>query len=324
MDARTLARKAKGKVDRKMAERRFDALARDPARAGRTAVVYGNCQAEALRLMLDASAGFPYETFPLPAVHEITAEQAGQLRRILPRVAVFIAHPVRPGFRELGLGADEMASLVSGTVVRVVPLYYQGLFPFQANVRHAGYTPPLTEYDDLRFLHCAAQGWDLDRSATWVDSFEPDPAALRELAAESHAELQRRERDERLDVTASDVLAAQPHGFHTVNHPSNALLSHVVAGIHRHLGLQPSTAAPRDEMLGQVRTPVEPAVVGALGLDVNASVDWTIRGERVARRELLARHLAAFRAAPAAVAAGLEQHGERMARLGLEPLPAAV
>jgi hypothetical protein len=325
MDARTLARKVKGKVERTVAERRFDALVRDPSKASDVAIVYGNCQAEALRLMLDAAPSFPYRTIPLPAVHEITATQADQIRQILPHVAVFVCHPVKPGFRDMGLGAEEMASLVRGRVVRTVALYYQGLFPFQANVRLAGYAPPLTEYDDLRFLHCAANGWDLDRAAEFIDSWAPDPELLRELAADSRAELQRREHDEHLDVVASDVIvdpAVHARGFHTINHPSNALLQHVVAGIHRHLGLQAPAPYTGPEMLGQVRTPIERAIVDALGLEIPAVTDWAIRGERVTQRDLLARHISGYRATPGAIAAGLEQHGDRMRRLGLQSLPA--
>jgi hypothetical protein len=74
---------------------------------------------------------------------------------------------------------------VTGRVVKIVPLFYQGLYPFQVRVRLNGEAAPLTTYDDLRFLYCAAMGWGSDLAGRWLKTYEAPSAVLTELAEQS-------------------------------------------------------------------------------------------------------------------------------------------
>jgi hypothetical protein len=302
-----------------LARRHLTRLARRPETAANVCVIYGNCQAEPLRRLLASAPEFPYGTISLPAVHQMSAADAESLRRILPYVAVLVTQPVRDGYRDLALGSDEMSALVSGRVIRVVQLYYQGLFPFQAYVRSERYSAPRTEYDDLRFLYCAARGYSAERASGWLSEYEPPLDAVRELAAASYAELERREREHSVDVRCASRMVdrdVHAHGFFTINHPALTLLNHLAAGVADQLGVryEPQISS---ELLGRVRTPLEPAVCTALKLDATAARDWWLKGRRMPRERLLGIHLRAYAARPEVLRAGVEQHADRMAFLGL-------
>jgi hypothetical protein len=311
----------KHKLTNRLARRRFGRLAADPSAASDTCAVYGNCQAAALRILLQSSPTFPLRTVAIPAVQELTAEDADALRRILPHVAAFISQPVKAGYRDLGLGSEEMAAAVNGRVVRIVPIYYQGLHPFQVRVRLEGAeSAPITLYDDLRFLYCAAKGWDLSTAAGWLASYAPSMAVIAELADESRDELERRETDLAVDVRASHHIlgpAFRRQSFFTIDHPATTLLHRVAEDVCHQLGYS-YRCDVTDELLGAARAPIEPRVCEALDLDVKPSYDWVIDRTVYTQEQLLCAHLDYYGARPALVRNGVAQHAERMARLDLE------
>jgi hypothetical protein len=310
----------KRKLSNTLAKRRFARLSTDPSGAGNTCIVYGNCQADAIRILLESSPTFPLRTVSLPAVHELTPDEADVLRDILPHVAAFVTHPIKAGYRNLGLGSEELAAIVTGHIVKIVPLFYQGLYPFQVRVRFDGHAAPLTLYDDLRFLYCAANGWDSDLAGRWLTTYEAPTAVLGELAEESRCELARRERDLAVDVHASHWIAdpdIHARGFFTVDHPATVLLDYVAAGICGHLGYD-YNGNSNGELLGIVRTPLEPSVCAALQLDVQPSCDWRVERTIYSQNQMLQTHLEYYSARPELVKKGVAQHSERMARLALE------
>lgn len=283
------------------------------------AIVYGNCQAEPLRRILDAAPGFTYPTLALPPVHLMRADEADALRRLLPHIGLFIAQPVRDGYRELPLGSEQMGALVNGRVIGIVQLFYRGLYPFQAYVRHRGYEAPRSEYDDLRFLYCAAKGFDARHAACWLREYEPPRDVVAQVAAESRAELGRREQQFGLEVrAAARIDDPELHGqsFYTINHPRLPLLRIVAEGICRTLGL-PFELRIKREPLSRILTPLEPAVCTALGLSQAPRPGWQLDGASYSTERLLALHLRRYAADASIVSAGIEQHGQEMVRLGL-------
>ena len=66
-------------------------------------VVHGNCQAEALRVLLAGDAS-PVRTVRVPPVHELTSEDLPHLDRLLAEVDVLVSQPVRDGYRDLPVG----------------------------------------------------------------------------------------------------------------------------------------------------------------------------------------------------------------------------
>lgn len=284
--------------------------------------IWGNCQAEALRIMLAASPGIRerYDTVRLPGVHEVGRQQLPAVRMMLRAVSILIVQPIKEGYRGLPISTNEMLEFCpDARIIRFPSMYYTGLHPFLAYV-HAtgpvGTKAPLTShYHDLRFI-AAASGRSGTSRATVFPSSGADPRALRTMADESLAELRRRERD--LDVRVADAIQGLgAESFWTVNHPSNAILRRASDQIHVALGIPPTTDVVANELLDVVTVPVHAEIREALGLPIAESAIWKINGRPHSDFEVAQAHLAFYRDQPDVLRVALEEHQDRLDRLGL-------
>jgi hypothetical protein len=280
-------------------------------------LVHGNCQAEALRVLLAGAPDAP-RTVRVPPVHELTADDVPHLHALLARTEVLLSQPVRDGYRDLPLGTDEVAArLPAGArVLRWPVVRYTGLHPWQAIVRHPGdrsRNPPVVPYHDLRTVAAALRPGALAP----LGSFPAPPAGLREVEAASVAELARREAAG-TDVGVSDVLTGLgAAAAHTVNHPGNAVLRVLAERVQAALGLTAGTTDPGRHLLGGVRAPLEPAVLAARGLAGPGRADWVVGGEPVAAEHVHAVQARAYRDDPGWLSAATARHAATMDVLGL-------
>lgn len=313
--------------------RRFTADYRKPEGTGfvshagkELCLVFGNCQADPLRLMLATSPAFRsrFRSVPVSPVHLITDEELKTLQNdLLPRTSLLIIQNIRPGYRGRPLGTREIVELVPEdcTVLTWVSLFYQGLFPFQVVIQKEEIATdkefaPLTLTQDLRFLYCAKKGWSTATASAWLAEYVPPTDVVRQVASDSAVQLAQRE--EGLDIQVADqVTGTSVQGFFMMSHPTNYTLSEVSRRIHEALDL-PFVTSDVDELLSQFRTPVEPAIVEALGLDFPSDTNWLIFGEQYSIEELMSIHLDWYRQKPFIVRLGLEQYRERAALLGLD------
>ena len=265
-----------------------------PARFG---VVVGNCQAESLRLVI-ASDALP--AIRIPAVHELTATETTRLHEVLARASFLVAQPVRDDYRGLPLGTAQLrASLPSEARVVLVPsIRYAGLHPFQVVLRLPGFEldPPLVAYHDVRLLAEAA-GLPVAR---------PQPrASVRDVAAESVAELRRRE-GLGLDVVASDLFSPVVDDLaRTVNHPGNAVFLPLGERLAAALGAPGRAVDPGRPILAGVRAPLEEWVVDAWSLDAEPRPDWIVAGEQLPAETVAEAHREWYAAHPDFVAAAI-------------------
>jgi hypothetical protein len=290
-------------------------------------IVYGNCQAEAIRVLLERSAAFcgTYRTQPIPAVHTASRTNVEVLRRAVASASLIVSHPVRDGYHGFPVGSEEILEHAGTDCARLtIPaLYYDGLYPYQVYVRdRAGAAPPapLSIYHDLRFLHCAGMGWDIKTARSWLRDFEPSPDGIAQVAAQARDALLGYEAVFELDVRVARRLTGPevlPDSFFTVNHPTNRGLNEVVAGIHAQLGMPYSPADGDEELLGRRRTPLESSVITALGLAASPRPEWTIDDRRFPLEDLLATHLTWYRAHRELVQSGLIEHASRLQVLGM-------
>jgi hypothetical protein len=265
-----------------------------PARFG---VVVGNCQAESLRLVI-ASDALP--AIRIPAVHELTATETTRLHEVLSRASFLVAQPVRDDYRGLPLGTGQLrASLPPDARVVLVPsIRYAGLHPFQVVLRLPGFEvdPPLVAYHDVRLLAEAA-GLPIAR--------ELPTASVREVAAESIAELRRRE-GLGLDVVASDLFSPVVADLaRTVNHPGNAVFLPLGERLVAALGAPGRAVDPGRPILAGVRAPLEEWVVDAWSLDAEPQPEWIVAGEPLAAEAVAAAHRAWYAERPDFVAAAV-------------------
>jgi len=269
------------------------------------AVVHGNCQAEALRVLLAGSPTFPWQPVRVPPVHELEAADLAPLRALLSRTELLLSQPVRDDYRSLPLGTEQVALLLApgGATVRWPVVRYAGLHPWQAIVRVPdGAQPPVVPYHDLRTLTGRA----------------PGGADLVAAAAHSREALAARERRD-ADVGVSDLLEGLGSAVvHTLNHPGNALLIALARRVQAAAGAVEDATDPGRELLGGVRAPLEREVLDALGLDAAAArPHWVVGGEPLDAAVVRKAQSAWYAARPDVVAAGRARYADRLPVLGL-------
>lgn len=273
-------------------------------------MVHGNCQGEALRVLIEATGR--YRTVRIPPVHEIEDDDLPHLDRTLAAVGVLVTQPVKDGYRGLPVGTSEVAGALpdGAVVVRIPAIRYAGLFPFQVLVRAPPLgDPPVVPYHDLRTMVQAATG---ARPASGA------PAdAYREIERSSVAELRRREQAGGI-VAVFDLLhRAGVAAAHTVNHPGNPVLRGLAERVLERLGHQVEVPDPGRTLLDAVHTPLAADVLDALGLPGPARDTWVVAGVEVGDDEVRDEQLRWYATHDHVAPAGLRRHRDAAARLGL-------
>lgn len=287
-------------------------------------LVVGNCQAEALRQVLDAVPDRPYRTVRIPPVHELGLSDLPHLDTLLARSAVLISQPIRDGYRDLPLGTSELAERLSpsATCIRWPVIRYAGLYPFQAIVRHPAdrsVVPPAVPYHDLRTVAAARAG--LSTTASW--DIDVTAEQFRSAAEASRAELARRERRD-CDVSVSDVLEESgAQAAHTINHPGNPVLEALGRRILDAADLRLPVPTISRTLLDSVHAPLEPRVLTALALDAAPRSHWMHHGTRLSVDSVHAAQLDWYVANPDYVTLAITRHAEMMDILGLLKVSAA-
>lgn len=279
-------------------------------------VVWGNCQAEALRIVLSGSPELPYRTVRVPPVHELEASDILQVEDLIRQAAVIVSQPVREGYRGLPIGGPDLAEMAPSARRIVWPVIrYGGLFPFQVIVRHPASpaaVPAAVPYHDLRTVLAARDGresfedWDV----------EVTPERVREAAQWSVAQLSARE-SRHCDVSISDALLdLGADAAHTINHPGNKTLMVLGQRILDALGA-PAPCAPDRELLGNIRAPLEQRVIEALGVQAAARRSWSVDGAPVSEQDVHKRQMLWYADHPEYIDAALERYRELVSILGL-------
>jgi hypothetical protein len=289
----------------------------EPSRDSRAVlVVWGNCQAEALRILLSSVDDLPLRTVRVPAVHELTQTDVPHVRRLAEMTSVLLSQPIRTGYNDMPLGTEDLAEMLpaGGRVIRWPVVRYSGLEPFSAIVRDPadpGADPPVVPYHDLRTLTLAVGGrpdWDVDLPA----------ATVREVAELSLAELRRREQAG-TDVAVSDLIERSgADAMHTIDHPGNPVLSALAERVLDALDAPGQVPERERALLGTTRAPREPRVLEALGLPVErARTHWQHAGSEYSVAAVREAQLAHYAEHPDLVQAGLDRYAELIDLLAL-------
>ena len=280
--------------------------------------IIGNCQAEALRHTLDSVPDRPYRTVRVPPVHELDAADLPHLHALLRQTAVLLCQPIRPDYRDLPLGTDQLAAAAPAgtTLVRWPVIRYAGLYPFQVIVRRPSdrsVVPPAVPYHDLRTVTAALAGhsptdpWDVD----------VEPRRFRAVAEASAATLADRERRD-TDVGVSDVLiAAGSDAAHAINHPGNTVLTVLAQRVLAALGVPGSVELGEVPVLGSVYVPLEQRVLDALDVTGSARTDWIFHGEVLTADEVHCVQMRWYVDNPDFPKLAVERHRVSMDLLGL-------
>jgi hypothetical protein len=290
----------------------------EPATPDPLWLVVGNCQAEALRVILDSVPQRPYRTARIPPVHELEQSDLRHLDELLGQTAVLVCQPVRSDYRDLPIGTAQLIDRlpVGAKVVRWPVIRYAGLYPFQVIVRDPAdrsVTPPPVPYHDLRTIVAARDGRSPD--AAW--DVEVSAEQLRDVAAASREHLAQRERAN-TDVGVSDVFVREgADAAHTINHPGNGVLVELARRVLRHQNVTLAVESPSRTLLGSVSAPLEARVLAAQDIDAPARPNWQAGQQLWTPDEVHAVQLRWYRDHPAYIALAFERHAHTLDLLGL-------
>lgn len=268
-------------------------------------LVVGNCQAESLRIMLDAG---DVATVRMPAVHELGASDLPYLAHWLTRTDALVSQPVRDDYRGLPLGTRQLAELLParGRVIRMPVVRFAGLYPTHAIIRppsDPGALPPVVEYHDLRLL----------AEAAGIPELVPlDAERVRSIAALSLEQLTMRERAHGT-IVLSDLFASPSFALmRTLNHPGNSIWTTAAQRVRSALGWPERVVDPGRPLLDSVHAPREEVVVDTWNTDEAPTSFWIVGGERIESAEVREAHLRWYAAHPAVVEAGLARHADAL------------
>ena len=269
----------------------FYGLAPLPADFG---VVLGNCQAESLRTVMDAEGR---RFVRVPAVHEMTAEDAERLHEVVRSAHSVVTQPVRDDYHGLPLGTRQVAAATGGRVLTLPPVRFGGLHPFQASIRIPAFEEslPIVDYHDVRTLAAAA--------GIPVAAVLP-PDAVRAIGRSSLEVL--RTREALTDVAVSDLFdEVTADHVRTVNHPGNAIWLPLGARVLGVLGLGGGVTDPGRPLLNAVHAPLLPEVVDAWSLPDRPRDHWIVDGAEIDDAEVRAAHTDWYASHPGLVVAAV-------------------
>lgn len=279
-------------------------------------LVWGNCQAEALRIVLSSSADLQFRTVRVPPVHELESSDVDHVERLVRRAAVIVSQPVRAGYRGLPIGGPDLVDLAPSATVIVWPVVrYGGLYPFQVIARHPAQpsaVPAAVPYHDLRTVLAVRDG----RRSFAERDVDVTGEHLREAARWSVEQLAMRERRQ-CDIAISDILLdAGADAAHTINHPGNRVLVTLGRRILDALGAS-APIPPTRELLGNIRAPLEQRVIDALGIDASARIAWDVDGAVMTEEVVHRSQMQWYADHPEFIDAVLDRYVELIDILGL-------
>jgi len=291
------------------------------------ALVYGNCQAEALRQILLTHPAFAqrYHLPRIPRVNDITPHVLARIQSRLSEVEVLIAEEIEPGHRGMDLGTEQLVARLPGsaTVLRYPVAHFEGAFPFQVYVDRGdqprlAVSAPMTDYHDLRTLYAASRGWNLGTTLRRLDELRLDPQWVRDNAERSLKQLSRQEAAGTAQLTTF-IRRHPTTSFLTINHPANGLVSEVARQLLTQLGHRDAdlVLGSRQTYFDGLVTPLEPQIVRALGGGPGADPhgEWVVWSRTYSRAEVIGAYLTLYADNPGLVTLGQRQHAERLSTL---------
>jgi hypothetical protein len=290
----------------------FYGRAKLPDRFG---LVAGNCQAESLRIFLDAG---DMAWVRMPAIHELVASDIPHLNRVLGRASVLVSQPIQDNYRGLPIGTRNLVAQLRPTTPTVMMpvIRFAGLYPAHVIIRppsDPSLSPPVVAYHDLRTLVEAADR--LHGSTTAVP--ELTPAVVRAVGERSLQELRSRE-EQHHTVVLSDLFERPAFAqMRTINHPGNPVWTVLAARVRSAIGLDPLAVDPGRQILNNVHAPRAAVVAEAYDLSTPEIAGWVVDGVDVADDVVREAHLRWYEQHPDVIDAGLARHRSTLEALGL-------
>lgn len=245
-------------------------------------VVYGNCQAGPIGRLIERAAP-QLDVVRAPPVHTIVENQIVEIEELFRTADIVLSQPIGSHFGRLS--SDALKALPGRREwITYPPIYFGGLFPYLHYLRKTDGSPlkgPLSDYHDLRIVKAFLSGAGHKACEELLSA--QDPAYCHKHFANAVQESRRRE--DILPIRIMDYVMkgiASERPFHTFNHPTNAVLWHVVTQFLDIIG-QPiltSDGPPVNQFLNEISAAIPPEISSIAGLDY-VDCYYKVKGEQI-------------------------------------------
>lgn len=208
-------------------------------------LLYGNCQADALKFHLNRIKEFTneYELVELKAVHLLNQSDVPYLIDQIKKTDLFIHQPITDNYKNIKeLGSNYLKSMLKEDcqVLSFPSIYFKGYNPEMIGLKdldNRGLMGPYTYYD-LNLLKAIHEGNtninDLKNIVLNPDYYCKDEAHT--SFHNSLTELKSREDANSIDLTVTDIIEnnyQKEKLFHVFNHPSSLIIFQLINKIMR-------------------------------------------------------------------------------------------
>ncbi len=283
-------------------------------------LIYGNCQVEPLREILEKNGNFTksYRFLDLEPVHLLDESDVVDLEAKIAQTDLFIHQIVSDSYQGIEqFGTNYLRSrLASGSKAIAIPgAYFTGYHPATINLKD-GDGNKINEpcdYHDVNLLYLFDKGKSVTETIELIqqeDFYQPE-YVLDNLAV-TLKELRRREVE--LDVSISDFIEQnyrEQKLFHTLNHPGVLVLSYLANGILELLEIPVNNQSSQSEVLDFTAFPIYPSVAKALKLEFTIKPQYSIKGETLSLVEAVTLFFDFYKENPELVKLNILQHQEK-------------
>jgi hypothetical protein len=229
--------------------------------------IFGNCQGAEIERLFSAHKPLleRFELVPIKPVYLMTMDDRASLANSMHEFDVFVCQLIGANFDSVSTDALKAAS--RGRFLVFPSLFFAGHLPDLMHFRPGAIEGSPTSYHSTIIASAFDKGLaESDAVGIYEDRAGLSYPFLAENYWNGIAEL--RDREKVCDVTVSDFIARMGPSsrlFHTMNHPSHAVMRHVANQILDRLSVAPVPESPVDR-LAMIKWPVTGAVANLFGI----------------------------------------------------------
>jgi hypothetical protein len=263
-------------------------------------LIYGNCQAMAIRNFLSKHPSFKsfYDVLEVKPVHLLTRNDVEFLERTIAEADLFIHQPISDNYKGIHQLSTNFIKkqLKSNCKVIAFPVaYFTGYNPEITYLKDGNSTVISEPFPlhDLNLLKLYADGKTVDQAIEAIQSEQFYSAQyVQDNLNKTLTNLISRE--ENLEVRLAEFIQVhfrEKRLFHTFNHPSATIVEFLVNSILNLLEIKCeqsfSEIFRNSDILGQSSYPIYPAVAKALNISFQPSTNYRINKKELTQREVV-------------------------------------
>jgi len=254
----------------------------------RKCLIYGNCQADALKFHLKRIKPFTreFEIIEIKAVHLLNQNDVPYLLDQIQKTDLFVHQPISDNYKNIKeLGSNYLKSMLKEEcqVLSFPSIYFKGYNPEMIGLKdldNKGLLGPFTYYD-INLLKAVYEG------NTTIGSLKdlvlnPDFYTVDEAQSSfqnSLAELSSRENANNIDLTVTDIIEnnyQKEKLFHVFNHPSSLIIFQLVDKIISSSINETIRYSNAPDTLSRISYPVYTSIFKHLGFEFDNKLHYKI------------------------------------------------